>query len=201
MAKTPSDNSRSSAASTACLQAPPTCTDDDVHAASGSRSVSIACQPTALVPTGASGDGYDLWAQALQHLRVGDRAMLTSDPLVAAFVQGQTSSQSLPDLLEQVCDIAARKKKHCDAKSWRFELHGRTYILRDVAGKVVEWVNLFKQVGDTAIQYDPVHAALPWAGVRFLLEVDAFPLRYLHLVDLYSPIYQSLKLRHRLTGR
>jgi hypothetical protein len=37
--------------------------------------------------------------------------------------------------------------------------------------KLVKWIDLFKQVGDVAVQYDPVHAVLPWAGVRFLLQV------------------------------
>jgi hypothetical protein len=41
----------------------------------------------------------------------------------------------------------------------------------DLFGKVIKWIDLFKQVRDTAVQYDPVHAALPWAGVRFLLQV------------------------------
>jgi hypothetical protein len=41
----------------------------------------------------------------------------------------------------------------------------------DLFGKVVKWIDLFKQVGDAAVQYAPVHAALPWAGVRFLLQV------------------------------
>lgn len=41
----------------------------------------------------------------------------------------------------------------------------------DLFRKIVKWIDLFKQVGDTVVQYDPVHAALPWAGVRFLLQV------------------------------
>jgi hypothetical protein len=44
--------------------------------------------------------------------------------------------------------------------------------MRDAAHKVIVWLNLFKQVSDIAAQYDPGHAALPWAGVRFLLEVS-----------------------------
>ena len=43
--------------------------------------------------------------------------------------------------------------------------------LRDRADKILEWVEKFKQIGDIAVQYDPVHAALPWAGIRFLLQV------------------------------
>jgi hypothetical protein len=41
----------------------------------------------------------------------------------------------------------------------------------DLFGKIVKCIDLFKQVGDAALQYDPVHTALPWAGVRFLLQV------------------------------
>lgn len=44
-------------------------------------------------------------------------------------------------------------------------------ILRDIFNKMVIWINMFKQIGDTVVQYDPGHAALPWAGVRFILQV------------------------------
>lgn len=44
-------------------------------------------------------------------------------------------------------------------------------ILRDIFDKLIKWIDIFKQVGDAAVQYDPVHAALPWAGIRFVLQV------------------------------
>ena len=34
------------------------------------------------------------------------------------------------------------------------------------------WIRKFVEVGDIAIQYDPGHAALPWAAIRFLLQVS-----------------------------
>ena len=48
---------------------------------------------------------------------------------------------------------------------------GETIIFVDLFGKIVKWIDHFKQVGDMAVQYDPVHAALLWAGIRFLLQV------------------------------
>ena len=48
---------------------------------------------------------------------------------------------------------------------------GETVIIRDVFEKIIRWVEMFKQAGDVAVQYDPAHAALPWAGIRFLLQV------------------------------
>jgi hypothetical protein len=172
------------------------CTGGGALSASGSRSVLTA-----------SGASSDLWAQALQRLPTGDRAKLNSDPSVAAWAQGRTGSETLPDLLEQLHDLAKRNKKQYDTKSWSFKLHGRDYILRDVAGKVVEWVNLFKQVGDVAIQHDPGYAALPWAGVRFLLEVGehkyslmpARPLRTLYHADLLYRFHLESESCPRLT--
>jgi hypothetical protein len=133
--------------------------------------------PSNSAPSRASASASDLWAQALQNLSASDRTILIDGLNAAPSTAAATHSQArappttLPDLLEQLCRVAAHKKTECDAKRWRFEMRGRTYILRDVASKVIVWVNLFKQVGDVAIQYDPGHAALPWAGVRFLLEV------------------------------
>lgn len=44
-------------------------------------------------------------------------------------------------------------------------------VLRDVFAKIAAWIEKFVEVGDIAVQYDPSHAALPWALVRFLLKV------------------------------
>lgn len=40
--------------------------------------------------------------------------------------------------------------------------------------KVSIWLQKFVEVGDVAVNYDPGHAALPWAGIRFLLKVCTF---------------------------
>ena len=44
-------------------------------------------------------------------------------------------------------------------------------VLRDVFTKIAVWIDKFMVVGDMAVQYDPAHAALPWALIRFLLKV------------------------------
>lgn len=78
------------------------------------------------------------------------------------------------DILGDVLKAAERKKEECLKKRWRFKRsNGDEVILRDVFEKIVTWVNKFKDFGDIAMQYDPGHAALPWAGVRFLLQVGA----------------------------
>jgi hypothetical protein len=56
-------------------------------------------------------------------------------------------------------------------RTWRIKWRGEDIVLHDVGMKIVNWIDKFKQIGDIAVQYDPGHAALPWAAFRFLLEV------------------------------
>ncbi len=105
----------------------------------------------------------DLWACALKDLTKSDREQLT-------FYDGQGRLGILSDL--QVLTESA--KEQCIKKRWRFTRPGRngeTIVMRDIFNKMVVWINVFKQIGDTAVQYDPGHAALPWAGVRFILQI------------------------------
>jgi len=70
-----------------------------------------------------------------------------------------------------LCDLTKQKRAECEKRGWKLEYNGQQVILRDVAEKVIVWLNKFKEVGDIAMNFDPVHLALPWAGVRFLLQV------------------------------
>jgi seryl-tRNA synthetase len=64
-------------------------------------------------------------------------------------------------------------KQECEQKQWVIFTNklGETVKIQDLLGKIIGWVNKFKEVGDNAVQYDPVHAALPWAMIRFFLQV------------------------------
>ena len=103
----------------------------------------------------------DLWVSALETLGKEDRQQLGSD--------GQERISILSDLRS----LTEKAKDDCIEKRWRFHRpdNGETIILRDLFSKIVGWINLFKQIGDNAVQYDPQHAALPWAGIRFVLQV------------------------------
>jgi hypothetical protein len=75
-------------------------------------------------------------------------------------------------ILSELQELTERSKEECINKRWRYtRKSGETVIFRDLFGKVVKWIDIFKQVGDATAQYGSVHAALPWAGVQFLLQV------------------------------
>lgn len=105
----------------------------------------------------------DLWASALNTLTESDRQQLR-------FHEGQDELSILIDLQE----LTERAKDLCVKKRWRLPIPGRngeTVVLRDIFKKMIVWIDKFKQIGDTVVQYDPGHAALPWAGVRFILQI------------------------------
>ncbi|PVF98990.1 hypothetical protein CPB86DRAFT_872963 [Serendipita vermifera] len=72
-----------------------------------------------------------------------------------------------PELLSMVTSA----KNNCLKSQWTIRIAGRTINVRECLTKIVDWVQKFAQVGDAAVQFDTAHAALPWAGFRFLLQV------------------------------
>lgn len=102
----------------------------------------------------------DLWACAAAELSDEDRSYINFSCSDKLYI--------LSDLLA----LTEHSKQECIEKKWRYTgKSGETVIIMDLFGKVIRWIDLFKQVGDAAVQYDPVHTELPWAGVRFLLQV------------------------------
>ena len=79
------------------------------------------------------------------------------------------------EIVEQLRDVVQQKREECLKKRWKFNLQGQEIILRDLAEKIIVGLNKFKEIGDVVVNFNPVHAALPWAGVRFLLQVRMDP--------------------------
>ena len=48
---------------------------------------------------------------------------------------------------------------------------GEQERLGKLGTKILKWVHRVRGIGDIIVQFDPVHAALPWAGFRLLLQV------------------------------
>ncbi|KAF5257091.1 hypothetical protein FOXYS1_12402 [Fusarium oxysporum] len=110
-------------------------------------------------PTLSKPNADDLWATAVNCLDKNLRAKIDFD-------------HEKIETVSVVLQLTKNAQRECDAKAWRLRRkNGATVSVRDVLAKVIKWVNHFKEIGDIAVQYDPGHAALPWAGVRFLLQI------------------------------
>ncbi|THY03737.1 hypothetical protein D6D02_08094 [Aureobasidium pullulans] len=77
------------------------------------------------------------------------------------------------EILEDILKAVQAQSDRCLHKRWKIKgFNGKDIVLRDVCGKMFSWVNQFLTVIDVAAQYDPVHASLPWAGIRFFLQLS-----------------------------
>ena len=107
----------------------------------------------------------DLWGLALEKLSLENKEAIS--PIM---------SKPKLDILRHVHTAAVKKRTDCEAQQWKFELNGRQIVLRDIAEKIIVWIDIFKEIADIAVSFDQVHASLPWAGIRFLLEVGLITL-------------------------
>jgi hypothetical protein len=105
----------------------------------------------------------DLWTKAANSLR-NPKKKLSIDP------QRLDRLTVLKEILElvQVSQFSRLQKR------WKFKNRdGKDVTFRELFENTVLWVGKFIVVGDTLMQYDPGHAALPWAAVRLVLQVQA----------------------------
>ncbi|KAF7562204.1 hypothetical protein G7046_g1935 [Stylonectria norvegica] len=112
-------------------------------------------------PSYVSTVGQDLWERAKQELKEDERELL----------EGNVQLGATRDILSQLDTIMQEKQQQVEAKTWKFDFGGRKIVLRDVVGKIIGLVKTFKDFGDAAATIDPIHCALPWAAVKFVLQI------------------------------
>ncbi|KAL8992618.1 MAG: hypothetical protein Q9169_006964 [Polycauliona sp. 2 TL-2023] len=108
---------------------------------------------------------------AIAAVSLWDRAVSSlSDEDKQSFDFCQTDKSKI---LAGVLQATERKKQLCLQRRWKYtRKNGDVVILRDLCDKAITWVQKFKEIGDVAVQYDPTHASLPWAAVRFFLQIS-----------------------------
>ena len=112
----------------------------------------------------------DLWDNAFKALKEKDKQSVDFQ---------RTNKRAI---LEELLVEVQKKKQDCLTRRLKHKRsNGDSVHIYDVCEKIVKWVNTFKEVGDAAVQYDPGHAALPWAAIRFFLQVRKGGDRTCHL--------------------
>lgn len=104
------------------------------------------------------------WAGALQLLPRRERETVKEHILPTA--------DDIDSTLRDAFYATQDKQQLCEDKRWTFTFGGHTVRLRSEADTVMLWLDRFKPVENIAVNADPIHVGLPWAGVRLLLEVQ-----------------------------
>ncbi|KAI2904559.1 hypothetical protein CBS76997_4162 [Aspergillus niger] len=128
-----------------------------------------------------------LWARALSALPDKDQRM---------FRTSGTASTPVSQTLADITTAIETQRDRCKRHRWStISIGGKELIIRDVCAKIVACVNKFASVVDVVVSYDPVHAALPWAGVRFVLQL------FLNGIDTFGAIVEGLETSVRVIAR
>jgi hypothetical protein len=97
----------------------------------------------------------NLWREAIQRLPQEDREWI--DRASGAAPQ----SMADVDRVDEIIRLARQLQQKCEAGKLRWaEEPLRASLL---------WLKRFQEIGDLVTQYDPMHLALPWSGLGFVL--------------------------------
>jgi hypothetical protein len=116
----------------------------------------------ALVSTSSSNRAQSLWKEAAEGLQGPFKIDVDDDDRL--------------DVLSLVLAEATNKQEesNADRRRWRIKRsNGKEIVLYEVYSQIVTIVQKFKGAGDVAVNADPLHAGLPWAVVRLLLQVSS----------------------------
>lgn len=104
----------------------------------------------------------NLWEASLQNLSIHQQETIRSWTDHVNNFDGQ-----------QLLDAVAKSRQQAESRQWKLKTKHGSISVREKFDKVVVWIQKFIAVGDAAVQYDPGHAAIPWAAFRFVIMVSA----------------------------
>ena len=127
----------------------------------------------------------DLWQRAIDSL---------SPSITKSLESAKTGKR---DVALAALKAAEEKRQLTLKKRWRIKKSSGEdeIIVRDVVEKIIHWIRRFRDVGNQIIQYDPGHAALPWAAFRFLLQIA------INDTTIYGGMVDDLEMVARLMAR
>ena len=122
----------------------------------------------------SSGGSNDLWNKAYDKLPNEFKQHLG--------VNIPDANQAKLETLQDVLKLAKEAKEAKMANGRKLKWGDKEIDVEGTVDRLVGWITKFKEIGDIAVQYDPVHAALPWAGVRSILLVRS-TIRFLYMYN------------------
>jgi hypothetical protein len=114
---------------------------------------------------------YGLWDKALIQLQASKEDKDIVAIIVERFAKSPAAdnptSESGPSSVKGLAkDIKERLEQEINSKQHDSETH-------QFVERAVSVLNKFLSFGDVVVSFDPIHAALPWAAVRFFLVVSS----------------------------
>ncbi|KAH0420269.1 hypothetical protein CcaCcLH18_14102 [Colletotrichum camelliae] len=110
----------------------------------------------------------DLWAKAREGLPDDVQEWLSGFDAAAGGQPSPTNAQFIDGLISQAEEKQEELEKN--RHKWSVKAGKHKLELRPLFDSMIKWLDKFKSIGDLVSSFDPVHAALPWAAFRFVLQ-------------------------------
>ena len=120
---------------------------------------------------GKTSHGQSLWREAAK--------------TVQGSLQIDVENDDRRSVLAKILKEASEKQEQAAANRQRWLIrrsNGKCIDLHKLYSRILTVIQRFKAVGDIAVNADPIHAGLPWAFVRALLQVSTL----VYSDDLYG---------------
>ncbi|CAI7614662.1 unnamed protein product [Penicillium pancosmium] len=129
-----------------------------------------------------------LWEQAFDKLDdLNKRALKVDDDR-----ETREISTDIAGILVTVNDQIELSRR----EQWKIRTRsGKEYLVRDFFQSIEKWVRKFKDVGDALVAFDPSHAGVPWAVIRFLLSAGVDE------IQNYSSIFEGVEIVSEFIAR
>jgi len=157
----------------------------------GARLATASTAGASSVAEPQSNEHLSLWEQAL-----ASRELLTKQRKI---LSENSVGKDVSQIASEIGDITASIKEERDGKEWKVPFGEDVVNMKDIVMKTLWWVHRFREIGDIIAEYDPQHAALPWAAFRFLLKVNISSLPYEETLGLTTN-FKGLLGQGRRTG-
>lgn len=77
------------------------------------------------------------------------------------------------DLIDRLLAEVELSRARLVERRWKLNIAGKEIVLRDQLDKIVKAIQAFKDAGNAAVNVDPIHAGLPWAGILLVMQLVA----------------------------
>ncbi|KAL7952868.1 hypothetical protein V8C34DRAFT_318678 [Trichoderma compactum] len=131
----------------------------------------------------SEGRSASRWAEALQRLSKEDQTQ---------FEFAQKGIDDPKSIHSNVLTATNKRKGECMKKRWKLVIKGQAIIIRDILEKPSNWA-----VGGVIIQYNPIHAALPWAAIKLIMQATINDIEIFGHCRLIEAIYLEEKRKKR----
>jgi hypothetical protein len=109
----------------------------------------------------------------------------------------EQKSQPIKQQIDDLVKVAKTRQEECKEKFWILPVGDHKIVIRDYAVKII---SCLEKIGDTAIQFAPPQASIPWAVVKVVMQVRiptvVYPLFYRDIPFVTIMLKQSKTFRY-----